>query len=145
MVAQMEELRREVERHKEAAQRAHGEAAESRKSLAEMIESLRRERSKTPADPASEKGFVDISRLESRLIDNDETTEPPPRNARPHATQDSDLAHTKRLEGVIGPLTQQRYRSQALEHSAPYASMLGVVLLGVGIMAYLNSWQRVDK
>jgi hypothetical protein len=29
--------------------------------------------------------------------------------------------------------------------SAPYVSMLGVVLIGVGLMAYLNSWQKGDK
>jgi len=31
----------------------------------------------------------------------------------------------------------------AFMQSAPYASMLGVVLLGVGMMAYLNGWQNV--
>lgn len=39
---------------------------------------------------------------------------------------------------AISPLPQG-----AFMQSAPYASMLGVVLLGVGMMAYLNGWQNV--
>ena len=30
-------------------------------------------------------------------------------------------------------------------HAAPFASMLGVVIVGVGIMAWLNGWQRVER
>ena len=36
--------------------------------------------------------------------------------------------------------TQER-----LAQSAPYASILGVVLLGFGMMAYMNGWQRVTE
>ncbi|MCJ1308292.1 hypothetical protein MMC25_001945 [Agyrium rufum] len=37
--------------------------------------------------------------------------------------------------------TQQDMFSQA----GPYASMLGVVLIGVGLMTWLNGWQKVDR
>ncbi|KAL8664479.1 MAG: hypothetical protein Q9202_003029 [Teloschistes flavicans] len=30
-------------------------------------------------------------------------------------------------------------------HSAPYVSMVGVVLIGVGIMTWLNGWQKVER
>ncbi|KAL8874007.1 MAG: hypothetical protein Q9174_000603 [Haloplaca sp. 1 TL-2023] len=30
-------------------------------------------------------------------------------------------------------------------HSAPYVSMVGVVLIGVGLMTWLNGWQKVDR
>lgn len=52
--------------------------------------------------------------------------------------------------GVLDPLSSSsasrsgaRARNDRLVQSAPYASILGVVLLGVGMMAYLNGWQRV--
>jgi len=35
-----------------------------------------------------------------------------------------------------------------LIHTLPYASMIGVVILGMGLMAYLNGWQpqsRLDQ
>lgn len=38
-------------------------------------------------------------------------------------------------------LAPSRQHNQ-LVHTAPYASMLGVVILGMGIMAYLNGWQK---
>lgn len=37
----------------------------------------------------------------------------------------------------------QTKRQAHLAQSAPYASMVGVVVLGLGIMAYLNGWQKV--
>lgn len=39
----------------------------------------------------------------------------------------------------------QRTRHDQLVQSAPYASMLGVVILGMGLMAYLNGWQKVAE
>ena len=33
----------------------------------------------------------------------------------------------------------------AMAQGAPYASMVGVVLIGVGIMTWLNGWQRVER
>jgi len=50
----------------------------------------------------------------------------------------------KELE-IAATAFAKRHRVNMLEQSAPYASMLGVVLLGVGIMAYLNGWQKMDK
>jgi len=34
---------------------------------------------------------------------------------------------------------------EVLVTSAPYAAMLGVVFLGVGMMAYLNGWQTLPR
>ncbi|KAF2452562.1 hypothetical protein BDY21DRAFT_157709 [Lineolata rhizophorae] len=39
----------------------------------------------------------------------------------------------------------QAPRHDQVAQSAPYASILGVVLLGVGLMAYLNGWQKVER
>ncbi|KAJ5846180.1 hypothetical protein N7534_009849 [Penicillium rubens] len=39
----------------------------------------------------------------------------------------------------------QHHRHNYVEEASPYASMFGVVLLGVGLMAYLNGWQKMDK
>ncbi|KAL2890259.1 hypothetical protein HOO65_020801 [Ceratocystis lukuohia] len=43
---------------------------------------------------------------------------------------------------------QQHSRGQALAKSLPYASVVGVVILGVGVMAFINGWQpqpRVEQ
>lgn len=46
---------------------------------------------------------------------------------------------------VSGRSLTQRSRHGQLVQSAPYASMLGVVILGMGLMAYLNGWQKVAE
>ncbi|PWY91025.1 cytoplasm to vacuole targeting Vps64 [Aspergillus heteromorphus CBS 117.55] len=84
MIHEMEEMKKQVTMFKNRAETAEDETAETRKSLAEMIETLRQERAE---------------RLEDKPVPD----------------------------------------------SSPFASMLGVVLLGVGLMAYLNGWQKMDK
>jgi hypothetical protein len=47
---------------------------------------------------------------------------------------------------VATALASKSYdRNEMLLQSAPYASILGVVLIGVGLMTYLNSWQKLEK
>jgi hypothetical protein len=53
--------------------------------------------------------------------------------------------HVKEMENASTAFATQWHRHNLLQQSTPYASMLGVVLLGVGLMAYLNGWQRIDK
>jgi hypothetical protein len=42
---------------------------------------------------------------------------------------------------VQGGMSPQQQQDVALIHTLPYASMIGVVLFGMGLMAYLNGWQ----
>ncbi len=65
---------------------------------------------------------------------------------------DELLQLSKAVSAALGrkttPASGERSRTQEqLVQSAPYASILGVVLLGVGMMAYLNGWQKgvVDR
>ncbi|KAL5621887.1 hypothetical protein BROUX41_005832 [Berkeleyomyces rouxiae] len=49
---------------------------------------------------------------------------------------------------ATGNRQQQQNRGQALSKSLPYASVVGVVILGVGVMAFINGWQphpRVEQ
>ncbi|RMZ81244.1 hypothetical protein DV737_g2543, partial [Chaetothyriales sp. CBS 132003] len=48
------------------------------------------------------------------------------------------------LEHVVTTVLRKDENGEVLV-SAPYVSMLGVVLIGVGLMAYLNSWQKTDR
>lgn len=50
----------------------------------------------------------------------------------------------KSADGTHGPSSAMMQRSK-MEQSAPYASILGVVLLGVGMMAYLNGWKGTEQ
>jgi len=138
VMSEMEEMRSQVVTLKDRAHKAESETAETRKSLAEMIETLRRERAEN-ADRATKKP-------ESLLPDPTETV-PEIKGSISEVKEPESFKSPKTKETPDGsaPFTPQQQKQAALEQSSPYASMLGVVLLGVGIMAYLNGWQRMDR
>lgn len=51
--------------------------------------------------------------------------------------------HERRGQSTDHQAILTRRRQDQLSQTAPYASLIGVVLLGVGMMAYLNNWQKV--
>ncbi|KAG6019088.1 hypothetical protein E4U40_007435 [Claviceps sp. LM458 group G5] len=60
------------------------------------------------------------------------------------AKGDADDIPTLSRANTITPLSSRKGLSlhqESLEASLPYASMIGVVLIGMGLMAYINGWQ----
>ncbi|PKY06571.1 hypothetical protein P168DRAFT_279989 [Aspergillus campestris IBT 28561] len=138
VMAEMEEMRQQVAVFKDRAQKAEDETTETRKSLTEMIETLRRERAdgETVGQP--------ISAAPDGI--------PPSGSALPGEGEDkgAEAKSSEKQDSLLSPQSStafatQKPRHAALEQSSPYASMLGVVLLGVGLMAYLNGWQKMER
>jgi len=84
---------------------------------------------------------------------------PLPRSSN-DATSSSNIDHTTKPSSPTDPaapststsstLTKAQARTSgqsqtALAEAAPYASLIGVVLLGVGMMAWLNGWQKIER
>ncbi|KAJ5137459.1 hypothetical protein N7526_003692 [Penicillium atrosanguineum] len=132
MMEEMEEMRKQIASFKGRAEKAEDESADSRKSLAEMIETLRKERSE--------------KEIASAAASNPDTQgQDPGRPSLNKSRQRTDqLITSKELEAAATAFATQ-HRRNFLEEASPYASMFGVVLLGVGLMAYLNGWQKMDK
>ena len=55
----------------------------------------------------------------------------------------ASLRTSLRDQAQTGVQNGRSRRQDQLVHSAPYASIIGVVILGMGMMAYLNGWQKV--
>ena len=144
---EMEEMRHQVATFKERAENAENERAETRKSLAEMIETLRRER--TAADEAAGAKFEahvqEPGEPGGTAPGTKESTMPSKTEKLEESCHTMRSPRAKEAADTSAALTAQQQKENALEQSGPYASMLGVVLLGVGLMAYLNGWQRMDK
>ncbi|EEH09051.1 conserved hypothetical protein [Histoplasma capsulatum G186AR] len=145
MIAEMDEMRKQVAKYKQSAEKAENEAFESRKTLGEMIEQIRRTQTETSASSSSEAikiGLDDTHTEGDTLVDilNERLAQA----KGPQNTSSTSHHLDQASKEVYGAYVKQRHKNM-LDHSAPYASMLGVVLLGVGIMAYLNGWQRGDK
>lgn len=137
VMSEMEEMRHQVVILKERAHKAETETAETRKSLAEMIETLRRERAEN-ADRAATKP-------DSEPRDPVESAPEIKESMAASKVKESDTFKSLKDKEARDASCNLQQKHAALEQSSPYASMLGVVLLGVGIMAYLNGWQRMDR
>lgn len=133
MVTELVEMKQQVETFKQRAEKAEDESAETRKSLAEMIETIRREREAQAKAAPNEASSKESPSLDG-AVEKELST----------AFHGVDSRHLKEVENAVTALAQKR-RHNMLENSTPYASMLGVVLLGVGLMAYLNGWQKIER
>ncbi|KAI1869374.1 hypothetical protein JX265_006464 [Neoarthrinium moseri] len=161
MVLEMKDLRQQLDVYKARAEIAEAERDNDRKSLAEMALQIRKD-----AD-ARETAARELSQLRSRAraIETPETaSETSEESASMVRTPSTDSSGGQITPGVpndaptlsrantITPYTAksgQLAHEQALANGLPYASMLGVVLLGMGLMAYINGWQpqptRLDR
>ena len=145
-------------------QRAEG-AEEEKKTLAQMVESIRaQQHSHSALSSSSAKDFSGSDLGSDHSGNNPLATSrsppTPPADRSSRNSSGSDLAHRRLSAGdvISGPLPefkaelertvstvlqqQQRHGGGLAAQSAPYASMVGVVLIGVGIMTWINGWQR---
>ncbi|RDW72352.1 putative cytoplasm to vacuole targeting Vps64 [Aspergillus mulundensis] len=143
MMEDMEEMRKQLSSYKERAEKAEAETGETRKSLAEMIETLRRERAGARKQRSRSPTQTAKATDDSSSLDGESTTS--------HKSE-SDSRHIAPPPFAEGTDTGTAFATQpskrldaAFEVGSPLASMLGVVLLGVGLMAYLNGLQKMDK
>ena len=138
MLSDMQLIKTNLE---QTTQRA--EVAETEKtSLVAMIEKYRKEReaeeSLSRSQNATETDVEEIERPELDLEHANATLK--------NGLQNGYVRGPKlpeNLQHAVATALQQQASGDP--QYAPYVSMMGVVLLGVGIMAYLNSWQKVDK
>ncbi|KAF3068949.1 hypothetical protein GL218_08057 [Daldinia childiae] len=151
MVLEIRDLRQQLDAFKQRAETAEAERDADRKSLAEMALQIRRDAEAKEA-AAREKALSD-SRAIEKSNDAGVTSEDLSTLARTSplgSSQDQsdsseiiDQPTLSRANTITPHSTTPRLlpRDQALANSMPYASMIGVVLIGMGLMAYINGWQ----
>lgn len=148
MVAEMQRMRADVEKFKRRADTAESDASKARESLAEMIERLRQENSReilevVEVEPLRGK-TAGVSASSSQTTGSSSSNTKAPGPANGHIRTPKLPAH---LEHAVTTILREgnHGNGEILANSAPYVSMLGVVLIGVGLMAYLNSWQKSER
>lgn len=149
MVAEMQRMRNDIEQANKRADTAEKDANNARSSLAEMIERIKKENESTSDEheQASQlrdsdlNGSADLTEIGEGSATRSKHGS---RMANGHVRTPSRLPHA--VESVMATVLRENYNSgEVTAQSAPYVSMVGVVLIGVGLMAYLNSWQKGDK
>ena len=155
MVKEMDDMKMAMESYKRRAE----DAEEGRRSLAEMVENLRAGRNSNSVVPItsdddstlpgdSETSSSSDSKKYAKSRDTDRSVACP----QPHPPQLNGSAVVgnvqRELEKTMSNVLQQHQRQWSgpgeggrMVQSAPYVSMVGVVLIGIGIMTWLNGWQ----
>lgn len=144
MIQEMEALRQQMEL-------SQGRAQQAEQSASQMAETLRHEREsralKTSSDSKSNThDHGSAKALSGHLVTSENLENSPTHITSPIQEKDSVPSPDKDLDAdIVTTFATQHHRSHYVEEASPYASIFGVVLLGVGLMAYLNGWQKMDK
>jgi hypothetical protein len=144
MLIEMQQLKENMESFKKRAETAEAERDQDRKTLAEMVEKIRLEesarRSSSTERARSPAGGLTENQLSRNSGPLSETFGPLLQRAG-LANGNSSIKKTAAGGIPAGTLSMPSVtQDPRLYHATPYASMLGVVLIGMGVMAYLNGW-----
>ena len=154
MVAEMDLMRQEMQKFQQRAEAAEANATSTQASLAKMIERLR-----VVNEAAAEANQEEVLPAGSDAKLARELKNPGQGGNNPTSTKSLSKSRSnlpsghlrtpsrlpEHLERAVATVLRTDSDGQLLAQSAPYASMLGVVLIGVGLMAYLNGWQKIEK
>lgn len=154
MFKEMDDLKMLMESYRQRAE----DAEEGKRGLSEMVESIRAGRDFKSAVPTmNEADHANLSNVDGKgAADSKAPThhKGPDRSSSPshldrQLPNGSAAAHDthRELEKTVSSVLQQQQQWSGtgeggrMVQSAPYVSMIGVVLIGVGIMTWLNGWQ----
>ncbi|KAK0733757.1 hypothetical protein B0T26DRAFT_632171 [Lasiosphaeria miniovina] len=153
MASEMMGLRDQVDAFRQRAEKAEVERDQDRKTLAEMVIQIRQrdEKEKQAAERKSRSPSSPLPTQDGGV----EEQAPVVNGAIPEAKGQidgsaDDLVEVPTLSraNTITPAVRALAvppQDPALIQTLPYASMIGVVLIGMGLMAYLNGWQHQPR
>jgi hypothetical protein len=166
MAVEMTGLREQLEAFRLRAEKAEAERDADRKTLAEMVLQIR-QRDEDEKRREAERRTRSASKGRRRAPSEDHDTEKPAsatngsakvtpvaQNGGVLEEETSDTAPTPSRTSTMKPgvaalaVQGQQPQDGTLIHTLPYASMVTVVIFGMGLMAYLNGWQpqsRLDR
>jgi hypothetical protein len=166
MMTEMSEMKQQMERYRERAETAEAD----RKSLAEMIETIRRDNARTSSrearrrsrsnghltrevetsdnsssedDNDAEEGEITI--IKDNDVDEDGTEDLLRRAVMPngHAMEcENEKSSAKSANALI---TQVQGRSDFMYHGGPVGAIVTVVAIGVAVMAMLNQYPKAER
>ena len=154
IMQEMEEMKTHMEAYRRRAESSEAE----RNTLAAMVEKLREEKHSSNAVRSPSKDSRPSSSSSHSIFPSFANGSIDAMHANPDdAATGGHTMHTngaapdpaKQMEqlqtAVVQALTSTTRQGDRLAHTAPYASILGVVLLGVGLMTYLNGWPKTER
>jgi hypothetical protein len=160
VLSEMGMLRQQLTEWKQRAEKAEVERDADRKTLAEMVQQIRERDERDRANAAQLQAFREEAQEMNSRQPTSKTHETKPAQNGPSAVEPERtedpceeipeppmLSRQNTIKPGTGPMSKQ-VQDPLLAQGLPYASMVGVVLIGMGLMAYINGWQpqgRVDR
>lgn len=164
MVSEMNEMKQQMERYRERAEVAEAD----RKSLSEMIETIRKDNAKSASKEARRRSRSDSgsARTSARIsTDGSEDEEPeegeitiirekeidedgPEISLPGTATQNGHAVEAngnKSSAKTVNGLVTQRPNRDLIYHGGPVGAIVAVVAIGVAVMAMLNQYPKADR
>ncbi|KAI0101360.1 hypothetical protein GGR51DRAFT_334626 [Nemania sp. FL0031] len=153
LMLEMKDLRQELDIFKQRAERAESERDSQRRTLAEMALQIRQDaeaKELAKKDTASEITEDRDADDEGEFpVSSEAVSKLPTSSRQSRRISGGSLDHPILSESAtITPITASPgalLPNQTFANSIPYASMIGVVLIGMGLMAYINGWQPQPK
>lgn len=165
MMTEMNEMKQQMERYRERAETAETD----RKTLADMVESIRqdnarassreaRRRSRSASRKAREVAGTghdgleeendaeegEITIIKDEGLDDEDTEELLRRANMPngHAADHDEKASAKASNALV---TQRQGQSNLMYHGGPVGAIVTVVAIGVAVMAMLNQYPKAER
>ncbi|KAI5846307.1 hypothetical protein DFP73DRAFT_545603 [Morchella snyderi] len=147
MMLELQSAKAEIEAYKRRTESAEEESRTTRKTLAEMVESIRKEEEARKSRKRQSGSQTDPTAMRNSGIqaNTDGVSED---------TMDSISNGTVKQKDIVKLPNGTRMSSEDLartslvlskRNAAPYVSIFGVMLIGVGLMAVMNSWQKGER
>ena len=150
-------LREQLEAFRNRAEEAEAERDADRKTLGQLILQIRQRDEKEQQAAARKSRSCSRGRSRQGKQDKDVEQELPKTNgaavtgptqsdgsSEDHVEEVTSLSLTDTLKPSSAALVYP-HQDRALIQAMPYVSVLGVVFIGMGLMAYLNGWQPQAK
>jgi hypothetical protein len=145
MVDEMNEMKLLMERYKRRVEVAEDDATTSRNTLAEMVEKIRQEDAKCATNEQALGDGNGGSKELSELGGNASNSSNSGIDTDSSKALAANGSHVGKDLSVKTPSLAAAYQRGQLAQAGPYASMLGVIIIGVGIMSMLNGWNKAEK
>ena len=151
LVIEMQKMKSDMTKFQQRAETAENDASKARLSLSEMIENLKRKNEAVQQTPFNRTDTNQTTGASGSAGPAEETVNQQAIESLGTIKQtNGHIRNPSRLppqleRAVAAVLRDSGGNTDTFAQTAPYVSMLGVVLIGVGLMAYLNSWQKTEK
>jgi uncharacterized membrane-anchored protein YhcB (DUF1043 family) len=167
MVAEMDEMKQQMEKYRQRAETAEAESAQNRQTLAEMVEKIRKDEAERQArssstSPTRRNGLANRPHYTMEGAQENGVVKEPSepeggiekarevlrkagvQNGRPVTPEQAEELE-KALSQALAIRPASAKHHELLTHGAPVISMVTVVLAGAALMAWLNSWPKVER